>query len=146
MLFSRAKSQIPTPEQALPGRSDYPFTIPSAHVVTGNPIAPPFPDRMATAVFALGCFWGEEKTFWEVPGVWSTAVGYTGGSTPHPTYEEVCSGRTGHTEAVLVVYDPARVSLEALLTVFWESHDPDRGRGQSSPMSRMLSMSARPLW
>ena len=132
MLFSRAKSQIPTPEQALPGRSDYPFTIPSAHVVTGNPIAPPFPDRMATAVFALGCFWGEEKTFWEVPGVWSTAVGYTGGSTPHPTYEEVCSGLTGHAEAVLVVYDPAIVSYEQLLQVFWEAHDPTQGMRQGN--------------
>jgi len=132
VLFSRAKSQIPTPEQALPGRSDYPFTIPSAHVVTGNPIAPPFPDRMATAVFALGCFWGEEKTFWEVPGVWSTAVGYTGGSTPHPTYEEVCSGLTGHAEAVLVVYDPAIVSYEQLLQVFWEAHDPTQGMRQGN--------------
>jgi len=132
VLFSRAKSQIPTPEQALPGRSDYPFTIPSAHVVTGNPIAPPFPEGTATAVFALGCFWGEEKAFWEVPGVWSTAVGYTGGSTPYPTYEEVCSGLTGHAEAVLVVYDPAIVSYEQLLQVFWEAHDPTQGMRQGN--------------
>jgi peptide-methionine (S)-S-oxide reductase len=132
VLFSRAKAQIPTPEHALPGRSDYPFPIPSAHVVTGNPIAPPFPEGMATAVFALGCFWGEEKAFWEVPGVWSTAVGYTGGSTPYPTYEEVCSGLTGHAEAVLVVYDPAIVSYEQLLQVFWEAHDPTQGMRQGN--------------
>jgi len=132
VLFSRAKTQIPTPEQALPGRSDYPFTIPSAHVVTGNPLVPPFPEGLETAVFALGCFWGEEKAFWQVPGVWSTAVGYTGGSTPYPTYEEVCSGRTGHAEAVLVVFDPAQVTYAQLLQVFWEAHDPTQGMRQGN--------------
>ena len=132
VLFSRAKTQLPTPEQALPGRSDYPFEVPSTHAVTGNPIVPPFPTGLVTAVFALGCFWGEEKAFWQVPGVWSTAVGYTGGSTPHPTYEEVCSGRTGHAEAVLVVFDPAQVSYEQLLQVFWEAHDPTQGMRQGN--------------
>ena len=132
VLFSRAKTQIPTPEQALPGRSDYPFTIPATHAVTGNPMVPPFPEGLATAVFALGCFWGEEKAFWQVPGVWSTAVGYTGGSTPYPTYEEVCSGLTGHAEAVLVVFDPAQVSYGQLLQVFWEAHDPTQGMRQGN--------------
>jgi peptide-methionine (S)-S-oxide reductase len=132
VLFSRAKTQLPTPEQALPGRSDYLFEVPSAHAVTGNPLLPPFPAGLATAVFALGCFWGEEKAFWQLPGVWSTAVGYTGGSTPYPTYEEVCSGRTGHAEAVLVVFDPAKVSYEQLLQVFWEAHDPTQGMRQGN--------------
>ena len=134
MLFSRSTTQIPTAEQALPGRSDYPFEVPATHVVTGNPIVPPFPTGYATAVFALGCFWGEEKAFWQVDGVWSTAVGYTGGSTPYPTYEEVCSGQTGHAEAVLVVFDPAVVSYGQLLQVFWEAHDPTQGMRQGNDM------------
>jgi peptide-methionine (S)-S-oxide reductase len=132
VLFSRAKTQLPTAEQALPGRADYPYEVPSTHVVTGNSLLPPFPAGLATAVFALGCFWGEEKTFWQLPGVWSTAVGYTGGSTPYPTYEEVCSGRTGHAEAVLVVFDPEQVSYEQLLQVFWEAHDPTQGMRQGN--------------
>ena len=132
MLFSRAKTQLPAPEQALPGRADYAYTVPSTHVVTGNSLLPPFPAGLVTAVFALGCFWGEEKAFWQVPGVWSTAVGYTGGSTPYPTYEEVCSGRTGHTEAVLVVFDPEQASYEQLLQVFWEAHDPTQGMRQGN--------------
>ena len=132
MLFSRSKSQLPTAETALAGRSDYPFDVPETHVVTGNRIVPPFPEGLATAVFALGCFWGEEKAYWQVPGVWSTAVGYTGGLTPYPTYEEVCSGRTGHAEAVLVVYDPAKVSYEQLLQVFWEANDPTQGMRQGN--------------
>ena len=132
VLFSRNKSTLPTAEQALPGRSDYPFDVPETHVVTGNRIVPPFPEGLATAVFALGCFWGEEKAFWQVPGVWSTAVGYTGGNTPNPTYEEVCSGRTGHAEAVLVVFDPEKVTYERLLQVFWEAHDPTQGMRQGN--------------
>ena len=132
MLFSRTKTQLPSAEQALPGRADYPFPVPETHHVNGNRIVPPFPSGLATAVVALGCFWGEEKTFWQVPGVWSTAVGYAGGFTPYPTYEEVCSGRTGHTEAVLVVFDPEQVSYEALLRVFWESHDPTQGMRQGN--------------
>ena len=132
VLFSRAKTQLPTAETALAGRSDYPFDVPETHVVTGNRIVPPFPEGLATAVFALGCFWGEEKAYWQVPGVWSTAVGYTGGITPYPTYEEVCSGRTGHAEAVLVVFDPAKVSYERLLQVFWEAHDPTQGMRQGN--------------
>jgi|tagenome__1003787_1003787.scaffolds.fasta_scaffold20531478_1 peptide-methionine (S)-S-oxide reductase len=132
VLFSRTKTQLPTAETALPGRSDYPFDVPETHVVTGNRIVPPFPEGLATAVFALGCFWGEEKAFWQVDGVWSTAVGYTGGITPYPTYEEVCSGLTGHAEAVLVVYDPEKVSYEQLLQVFWEAHDPTQGMRQGN--------------
>jgi peptide-methionine (S)-S-oxide reductase len=132
MLFSRTKLELPTPERALPGRDAYPFPVAETHAVNGHRIVPPFPDGLRTAVFALGCFWGAEKQFWQAPGVWSTAVGYAGGSTPHPTYEEVCSGLTGHTEAVLVVYDPAQTSYEQLLSVFWESHDPTQGMRQGN--------------
>jgi peptide-methionine (S)-S-oxide reductase len=132
VLFSRGKQTIPTADEALPGRSDYAFPVAETHFVNGNRIVPPFPSGLATAVFALGCFWGEEKTFWQTPGVWSTAVGYAGGTTPYPTYEEVCSGRTGHAEAVLVVFDPEAVSYEKLLSVFWESHDPTQGMRQGN--------------
>jgi peptide-methionine (S)-S-oxide reductase len=132
MLFSRAKLELPTPERALPGRDAYPFTVPETHFVNGHRIVPPFPDGLRTAVFALGCFWGAEKQYWQLPGVWSTAVGYAGGITAHPTYEEVCSGQTGHAEAVLVVYDPALTTYEALLSLFWESHDPTQGMRQGN--------------
>jgi len=130
-LFARQKLELPTRETALPGRPG-PLRVPEAHEVNGHRITPPFPDGMATAVFGLGCFWGAERVFWQLPGVYSTAVGYAGGHTPNPTYEEVCSGRTGHTEAVLVVYDPAVIGYERLLATFWESHDPTQGMRQGN--------------
>jgi peptide-methionine (S)-S-oxide reductase len=130
-LFGSHKSQIPTPDQALPGR-DVAMGVAAAHFVNGHPLRPPFPDGLETAVFGLGCFWGAERDFWEADGVFSTAVGYAGGFTPNPTYEEVCSGRTGHTEAVLVVFDPAVVSYEALLKRFWEHHNPTQGMRQGN--------------
>jgi peptide-methionine (S)-S-oxide reductase len=130
-LFSRHKSELPTSDQALAGRST-PIMIPGTHHVNGHSINPPFPDGMAQAVFALGCFWGEEKYFWEQPGVWVTAAGYAGGFTPNPTYEEVCSGRTGHSEAVLVVFDPILTSYDKLLHEFWENHNPTQGMRQGN--------------
>ena len=129
--FMRDKLVVPTPEDCLPGRAD-PMPVPERHFVNGRPLAGPYPAGMAKAVFGLGCFWGAERVFWQAPGVWITAVGYAGGSTPNPTYEEVCSGRTGHTEAMLVVYDPAVTSYEALLKLFWESHDPTQGMRQGN--------------
>jgi peptide-methionine (S)-S-oxide reductase len=132
MLFSRHKTELVAPAQALRGRDDYIFTVPDTHYVNGNPIKPPFPDGLQTALFGLGCFWGAEEVFWQVPGVWTTAVGYAGGHTPHPTYEEVCSGLTGHTEAVLVVFDPSAVSYERLVATFFEVHDPTQGMRQGN--------------
>jgi peptide-methionine (S)-S-oxide reductase len=123
MLFARKSLDLPTPESALRGR-DTPMSGLGVHAVTGRPIQPPFPDGLETAVVGMGCFWGAERLFWQTDGVWTTAVGYAGGITPNPTYEETCSGRTGHTEAVLVVFDPAAVSYESILKVFWEGHDP----------------------
>jgi peptide-methionine (S)-S-oxide reductase len=128
--FFKAPS-MPAPEQALPGRAE-PMTIPDRHHVNGAPIAPPWPDGTRTAVFGLGCFWGQERRFWQTPGVVSSAVGYTGGFTPNPTYQEVCSGRTGHAEVVLVAYDPTRVTYDELLRVFWENHDPTQGMRQGN--------------
>ena len=122
---------IPTPEQALPGRTET-MPVPSAHFINGHPLVGPWPQGYQTAVFGLGCFWGAERKFWQAPGVFSTAVGYAGGSTPNPTYEETCSGRTGHTEAVLVVFDPTVPSYEQLLKLFWESHDPTMGMRQGN--------------
>jgi peptide-methionine (S)-S-oxide reductase len=127
-LFSH-KSEMVKAERALPGRSDA-MPVPATHFVNGNRLSPPFPDGMQQAVFGLGCFWGAERTFWQVPGVYTTAVGYAGGFTPNPTYEEVCSGRTGHAEVVLVVFDPAPTSYAELLRIFWESHDPTQGMRQ----------------
>jgi peptide-methionine (S)-S-oxide reductase len=129
-MFGKTMS-IPSPAEALPGRSD-PMPVPERHFVNGNRIVPPFPEGMGVADFGLGCFWGAEKAFWKVPGVYATAVGYQGGSTPNPTYHEVCTGRTGHAEVVRVVYDPAKVSYEDLLRVFWESHDPTQGMRQGN--------------
>jgi len=125
------KLRIPSAADALPGREAR-MPVPNAHYVSGAPLKPPFPEGHEQAVFALGCFWGAERRFWETPGVFTTAVGYAGGMTPNPTYEEVCSGRTGHTEAVVVVYDPERVSYADLLKVFWESHDPTQGMRQGN--------------
>ena len=122
---------MPTPEQALPGRTQ-PIVRPGRHAVLGTPLAPPYPEGSQVAEFALGCFWGAERKFWQTPGVITTAVGYEGGFTPNPTYEEVCSGRTGHSEAVRVVFDPSRVSYEQLLRVFWEDHDPTQGMRQGN--------------
>jgi peptide-methionine (S)-S-oxide reductase len=131
MLFSRKALEMPTPETALKGR---PNAIPTAdtHFVNGRPLKGPYPEGMRLAQFAMGCFWGVERVFWKLPGVWVTAVGYVAGVTPNPTYEEVCSGRTGHTEAVLVVYDPQVTSYEALLKAFWEGHDPTQGMRQGN--------------
>jgi peptide-methionine (S)-S-oxide reductase len=131
MLF-RTKTELPTADKALAGRDHYDFAIPQTHFVTGRPIQPPFPAGLETVVFGLGCFWGAEEVFWQTEGVWTTAVGYAGGYTPHPSYEEVCSGRTGHTEAVLVVYDPKIVSLQRLLAIFFEVHDPTQGMRQGN--------------
>jgi peptide-methionine (S)-S-oxide reductase len=134
MLFSRHKSEMVTPEEALPGRTDEAMPVPSEHFINGHPLTPPWPTGYQTAVFGLGCFWGAERKFWETPGVWTTAVGYAGGYTPNPTYEEVCSGRTGHAEVVLVVFDAEQVSYERLLKVFWEAHDPTQGMRQGNDM------------
>ena len=125
------KQALPDAEQALPGRAT-PVPVPNAHYVNGNPLKPPFPANLQQAVFAMGCFWGAERRFWEQRGVWTTAAGYAGGHTPNPTYEEVCSGLTGHTEAVLVVFDPQVISYEALLKLFWESHNPTQGMRQGN--------------
>jgi peptide-methionine (S)-S-oxide reductase len=131
-LFSRSKLEIVTPADALPGRGSRAFVVPERHFVNANRLEGPYPEGSEQALFALGCFWGAERVFWQTEGVWVTAVGYAGGSTPNPTYEEVCSGRTGHTEAVLVVFDPAVVSYDELLQRFWESHDPTQGMRQGN--------------
>lgn len=130
-MFGFAKTQMVSPEKALPGR-DEPIPVPPRHEVLDAPLAPPYPDGAEIAEFALGCFWGAERKFWQTPGVISTASGYEGGYTPNPTYEEVCSGQTGHTETVRVVYDPTKVSYEDLLRIFWESHDPTQGMRQGN--------------
>jgi len=131
MMLFRKKLEIPTPATALKGR---PTPIPTAttHFVNGRPLQPPYPEGSEHAMFGMGCFWGAERKFWTLPGVFTTAVGYAGGYTPNPTYREVCSGETGHTEAVLVVYDPTQVAFDALLKTFWESHDPTQGMRQGN--------------
>jgi peptide-methionine (S)-S-oxide reductase len=132
MMFGRNKSEMVTADDALAGRDTRPFAVPARHFVLDAPLEAPFPDGAQLAVFGMGCFWGAERKFWEAPGVVSTAVGYAGGFTPNPTYEEVCSGRTGHTEVVLVVFDPARTSYDEMLRVFWENHDPTQGMRQGN--------------
>lgn len=131
MWFDTSKVQMVTKDEALAGRADR-MPVPTAHFVNGAPLEPPYPDGMARALFGMGCFWGAERKFWQTEGVFTTAVGYAGGYTANPTYREVCSGRTGHTEAVLVVHDPAVVSYEHLLKVFWENHDPTQGMRQGN--------------
>lgn len=132
VLFGFGKKvSMPTPQEALPGRSEA-IPVPSRHFVNGNSLKPPFPAGMEVAMFGMGCFWGAERRFWQQNGVFSTAVGYAAGYTPNPTYQEVCTGRTGHNEVVLVVYDPAVISYDELLKVFWESHDPTQGMRQGN--------------
>jgi peptide-methionine (S)-S-oxide reductase len=131
MRFLSRKTDMVDAARALPGREQA-IVVPAAHDVLGTPLKPPFPDGFETAVFGLGCFWGAERVFWQADGVYTTAVGYAGGATPNPTYEEVCSAQTGHTEAVLVVYDPARTTYDELLKLFWEGHDPTQGMRQGN--------------
>jgi peptide-methionine (S)-S-oxide reductase len=131
MLFSSRKSQMIDPERALPGR-DTPMPIPARHEVLGTPLVPPFPEGFEQIVVGMGCFWGAERVFWQAEGVYTTAVGYAGGYTPNPTYEEVCSAGTGHAEVVLAVWDPAATSLDAMLKLFWENHDPTQGMRQGN--------------
>jgi peptide-methionine (S)-S-oxide reductase len=131
MALFRKKAVMPTKDEALPGRST-PLRVPEKHFVNGHRITPPFPVGLREAVFGMGCFWGAERLFWQTPGVYSTAVGYAGGYTPNPTYEEVCTGSTGHTEVVKVIYDPEKIDYEDLLKIFWESHDPTQGMRQGN--------------
>ena len=131
MSWFRKSTPMPTADTALPGRAEA-MPIRTVHHVSGRSFLPPFPDGMETAVFGLGCFWGAERKFWQAPGVWVTAVGYAGGITPNPTYEETCSGRTGHNEVVLVVFDPTQIDFEAVCRVFWENHDPTQGMQQGN--------------
>jgi peptide-methionine (S)-S-oxide reductase len=131
MFLRRKKLDLPATNEALPGRNE-PMKVPDKHFVNGHALKPPYPAGMQTAMFGLGCFWGAERKFWQAPGVYTTAVGYAAGLTPNPTYEEVCSGLTGHNEVVFVVFDPSKTSYEALLKVFWESHDPTQGMRQGN--------------
>jgi peptide-methionine (S)-S-oxide reductase len=131
VFFFKKSLDLPTADEALPGRAT-PLPAARSHFVNHNPLKGPYPEGFETAIFALGCFWGAERKFWQRPGVWTTAVGYINGPTPNPTYEEVCSGRTGHTEAVLVVYDPKVINFDKLLKLFWESHNPTQGMRQGN--------------
>ena len=132
MWLRSKKSSMPDAADALPGRDAPAFRLAERHFVSGRPLLPPHPEGLEQAMFGLGCFWGAERVFWQQPGVWVTAVGYAGGRTPNPTYEEVCSGRTGHAEAVMVAFDPAKVGYEELLRIFWENHDPTQGMRQGN--------------
>jgi peptide-methionine (S)-S-oxide reductase len=132
MWLRSKKLEMPAPERALPGRERPAFRLPERHFVSGRPLQPPYPDGLELALFGMGCFWGVERKFWQRPGVWVTAVGYAGGPTPNPTYEEVCSGRTGHNEVVRVVFDPREASYDELLRLFWEGHDPTQGMRQGN--------------
>jgi peptide-methionine (S)-S-oxide reductase len=131
MLWNK-KTEMVDASDALPGRTDQTMPVPAAHFVNGHSLVAPWPEGAEVAVVGMGCFWGAERMFWQLPGVYTTAVGYAGGYTPNPTYEETCSGRTGHTEAVLVVFDPAQISYESVLKVFWENHDPTQGMRQGN--------------
>jgi peptide-methionine (S)-S-oxide reductase len=131
MFLFRDKTEMVEPRDALAGRAE-PMVVPERHYVLGTPITPPFPEGFEQAVFGLGCFWGAERVFWQAPGVYTTAVGYAGGYTPHATYDEVCSGKTGHTEVVLAVYDPTKTSYDEMLRLFWENHDPTQGMRQGN--------------
>jgi peptide-methionine (S)-S-oxide reductase len=147
MLSFRTKTAMIDPEQALPGREQA-MTVADRHAVLGTPLEPPFPEGLEQAIVGMGCFWGAERVFWQAPGVYTTAVGYAGGFTPNPTYEEVCSGRTGHTEAVLVVFDPAKTSYEEILRLFWENHDPTQGMRQGNDVGtqyRSVVLATNPL-
>ncbi|TAM84494.1 MAG: peptide-methionine (S)-S-oxide reductase MsrA, partial [Jatrophihabitans sp.] len=132
MLFAHTRTEPVDAAHALPGSQTYPYPLATQHVVTGRPLVGPYPAGTQVAIFGLGCFWGAEEIFWQLPGVWVTAVGYAGGYTPHPTYEQVCTGRTGHSEAVLVAFDPAAVSYDDLLARFFEAHDPTQGMRQGN--------------
>jgi peptide-methionine (S)-S-oxide reductase len=128
----RHKTEMPEPADALPGRDTRPFGVPESHYVLGTPLEPPFPDDTEQVIVGMGCFWGAEKAFWTAPGIFTTAVGYAGGYTPNPIYEEVCSGRTGHNEVVLVVFRPAEISFDEVMRIFWEGHDPTQGMRQGN--------------
>ena len=159
MRLFRHAPEVPAADEALPGRVKA-MPVPARHFVNGNPIAPPFPEGLELALFGMGCFWGAEKKFWQAEGVYSTSVGYAGGSTPNPTYDEVCSGLTGHAEVVRVVFDPRLTSYAAMLRIFWESHDPTQGMRQGndvgtqyrsaiytySPAQRDLALESRNLY
>ncbi len=142
MFGSRARSTMVSAQDALRGRAERPFAVPERHVVLDTPLAGPWPEGTQVIYLAMGCFWGAEKTFWELDGVVTTAVGYMGGFTPNPTYEETCSSRTGHTETVLVAYDPARVSTETVLRTFWENHDPTQGMRQGNDLGSQYRSAA----